>query len=143
MISKSGKMIKGVKKVAKRAKKVYKKKLTTHFHHCILTIDQKGEKSTFLKKLILGDSVDKMNFHLYQVSTNAPPLQSNSSIMHLFLFLRGCTLLKRVALHVRGLSKDNSHMYSGRKHYARVHTRLWPIQPTYTLKILEKIKSKS
>jgi hypothetical protein len=31
-------------------------------------------------------------------------------------------------------------MYSGRKQYAHVHTRLWPIQPTYTFASLEKIK---
>jgi hypothetical protein len=52
MISELEKMTKGVKKAAKRAKNVYKYKLTTHFHHFILTIDQKEKKTPVLKKFI-------------------------------------------------------------------------------------------
>ena len=97
MISQPGKMTKGVKKVAKRAKKVYKQKLTSHFHHCKLRIDKKVKNTPFPKELIPGASMDETNFRLDQVSTNQPLLHSHSSIFHLFLFFRGALTFKEVS----------------------------------------------
>jgi hypothetical protein len=47
-----------------------------------------------------------------------------------------------VALHVRGMSKDNPHMPMGRKQSTHVHTRLCQRQPAYTLKSIEKMNMK-
>jgi hypothetical protein len=85
--------------------------------------------------------VDEMNFRLDQVSTNVSLLHFDSLFFHLSLFLRGHSLPKREALHVRGLSKDRPRMHIGRKQSANVHTRLRPKKPSYTLKRLDKNES--
>ena len=95
MISKPDKTIKGVKKVEKKAKKVYRQKLTACFHHCNLKSNQKLKKTLTLKKLILRASEEETNFFSDQVSTNSFLLHLYSSFYALFLFLGGHTLLKK------------------------------------------------
>jgi hypothetical protein len=84
--------------------------------------------------------MDETNFYLDQVSRNLSLLHFNSFFMHLFLFFGGHALLKRAALRVHRLSKDNPCMYAGRKKYAHIHTRPRPKYPSYTLKILKIFK---
>lgn len=80
----------------KRAKKVYKQKLTAHYHHCKLRFEQKSKNTPLLKNLIPGASVDETKFRLDQVSTNQSLLHFQSSLLHFFLFFGGAHTLKKV-----------------------------------------------
>jgi hypothetical protein len=112
--------------------------MAAHYHHCKLRIDKKFKNTPLPKELILGASVDEMNFHLDQISTNYSLLHFHSSFFHFLLFFGGVLTFKKVGPMCTWVVLG----YPGcRKQSAHVHTRLCLIQPAYTLQYVEKNKN--
>ena len=121
-------MVFGIKKLIREAKKVTKeaKKSINRSWQLIITIvdleiDSRAKRPPLIKMVILGATVDEMNFCLDQVSTNSLNLHFKSLFFHWVSFFRGASTFKRSSLGPRGLSQDRPRVHSGRVNSLRVY----------------------